>query len=173
MRRRRLLIALVALLVTGTLAGWKLTHRHDPQLVGRWLMTEDAPATTEQLAAATDRTKFEPKTEWMLRDDGSGMMSARQRVGSVAPDLGSPLRWWTSGDRLRIRWGMPLSAWESIKERFDVLYGKFSGEPPYDPVIKYDYFIERPDLIRVEPKDHADTQSLGVLYLTRLAEGDP
>jgi hypothetical protein len=173
MRCRRLVIALLALIVAGTFAAWKLTHRHDPQLVGRWLMTEDAPATAEQLAAATDRTNFEPKTEWMLRGDGSGMMSARQHAGSLMGAFGSELCWWTNGKRLRIRWGMSLSAWESIKERFEVLYGKVSGESPYDPVADYDYVIEGPNLICVYPTDGPNGKRLGVLYLTRLPEDAP
>ena len=163
---------LAMLLCLAALGAWKWTHRHDPRLVGRWLVTEDVPATAEELQAATDRTKLLPKTEWTLESDGSGRMSARQLPGSLFGGLGSELYWSTNGDRLRIKWGMPSGGWESIKESADVLYREFRGERPWNPVMNYDYVIERPGLIRVEPRDGPNGQRTGVLYLTRLPEDE-
>ena len=173
MKRRRLIIALTVLMGVGALSAWMWTHRHDSRLVGRWLVTEDTPATAEQLQAAADRTKSLPKIVWVLHRDGSGVFSDQQMRGGRLRSYGSEVRWWTNGDRLRIKWEMTPSGWESIKESAEDLYCVLSGEPPRNPAFEIGYANETSDLIRLEPRDLPSNQPMYVLYLTRLKEDEP
>ena len=168
MRRRRAVIAL-ALLTVVALAVWKRTHRHDARVVGRWLVTEQAPATPEQIRAALDRANSDPRIEWSLDSDGGGRMCGRQWAGSLVASFGSQFQWWSNGNGLRIKWGMTRYGWEAFKERVEDLYRSLTGDQRR-AVHRYDFIIESPDLIRVQPGELPCDHSPEVLYLTRLPE---
>jgi hypothetical protein len=165
---KRRVVMLAMLLGVGAFIAWRWTHRHDARLVGRWLVTEDAPATAEQLQAATDRTKVVPKTEWTLHSDGTGRQNVWGWMGSFGVTF-TGCRWWTSGDRLCIQWDAYGTGWEWIKQTTDDLHRVLRGDQSQYPVYKYEFAIEGPGLIRVQSRGGPSD----VLYLTRLPEYEP
>ena len=168
MRRRRALIA-VALLTGAAFAAWKWMHQRDARLVGRWLVTEDVPATAEQLQAATDEASAISKFIWTWRREDVGRHHSRQQTGSFASVHGGELRWWTSGDRLRIQWGAAPTGWRTVAEFRRALRGELPSKPDYD----YGYVIEGPDSIWIETREMPWTLPGKVLYLTRLTGDEP
>src|SRR5262245_17157358 len=100
MRRRRVFIAVVMLLCIAAFVTWRMAHRCDPRLVGRWLVTPRKPPTAEQLKIALRWSELDATTEWVFKLDGTGW-----EANSTASFGPIKCRWETQTDRLLIRWG--------------------------------------------------------------------
>jgi hypothetical protein len=169
-KRRRVLIALTVL-GAGTFIAWKFTHRHDPRLVGRWLMTYDERPAIEQDSAMTGASGFAQKTEWQFYENGTG--EVHRNFPTVFSAQGwDKFRWWSNGGRLHIHWQEGRTGWAAIHEGTADLYRHFRGGPILHPVEEYEWLIEGPDEIRLEPKPRSQWRVLRVIYLTRLPEDE-
>lgn len=184
MRRRKIIVALVALLGLGAFTAWRMVHRCDPRLSGRWLVMFSQPATEQQIRDAGGRITGLASANWTLHPDGTGrenlhyfleMLPQVSAEGTVSlqamsrpmptwmPSLQS-CRWWTEDDRLIIDWGSDATGWQWMQA---VAINLFTGTVRSSRVEEYSYKVEQPHVIRIE--SHAEGQQ--VYYMTRIDQG--
>src|SRR5690242_9242981 len=118
MRRRKMIVAIVALASLSGFIGWRTYPRMDPRLVGTWVETHDRYATAEEIARARDPVQFSARTKWSFRADGSGTV-ANLRMGGTGAG-----RWRTQGDQLFMR---HVSEDQSLSEELVELWNVLAG----------------------------------------------
>jgi hypothetical protein len=158
MRRRKIIVAIVALLSIGGFAVWRITHRHDSRLVGTWVETDSRWPTTDELERVANGDQLHPLTQWQLRADGSGNVANMFMYGA------GPCRWRTQGDRLFVRY---QSEKLSLREEIGELWGTLCGDRP-KPWREYRIVFESAWRVRLEFGDPEQRQSHWENRLTRI-----
>lgn len=160
MRRRRTIIALVALLCFGGFSAWRLVPRHDPRLVGTWLETADRWPSVDELERVANGDRGPQSTQWALRADGSG------HVKNVLESGGRPCRWRTEGERLYVQYGAERG---SLSEEITELWRTLCGARP-KRWHEYRYVFESAWRVRLEFGDPEHRQSHWEIRLSRIEE---
>ncbi|MBL8851709.1 MAG: hypothetical protein JNG89_18655 [Planctomycetaceae bacterium] len=187
--RKRVAVALVLLLILGTVIGWKLAHRHDPRLLGQW---KASPAPTYVISIFA---------EWEFLDDGTGQRSGKLRpdeaaeslvtstpvsqqpaTGSVAKQrvavvhMRGRFHWWTRGDRLYVQLLTSRSLWMRARESTREAFNSITGQPVMrvtNPVWEYRFAVGEDDRIQITPVSVPAPADNMVFELTRLEGRTP
>jgi len=162
MRRRKIIVTIVALLCLGGFVAWRLIPRHDPRLVGTWLQTDGHWPSNNELERIVNGDRFQPLTRWELRADGSGIVSNVFTYGEGG------CHWRTQGDRLFVCYETePIT----VRDRIAELWGTLCGARP-KRWHEYRVIIESAWRVRLEFGDQEHRQSHWENRLTRIEEPD-
>lgn len=169
MRRRRMIIALALMVVIGSWMTWRITHRHDPRLVGKWLFTQGAAPTIDELRWESDQSHAGIRIEWTFDPDGTGKQHWFYSVPSI--DL-MEFTWWTDGERVYVKFGRPHHGWAAFRAIFNDFLRTLRGETLRSPDV-YTYGVanadnDPPQQFRLRFQNEAQVQSDDVYYLTRI-----
>lgn len=141
MRRRRMLISLVLMLVIGSWIAWRITHRHDPRFVGKWLLTRGAVPTAEELSWTRDRSQAGDRIEWTFDADGTGRQFSEQRISGRSWAGIAAFTWSTDGECVSLEWGDPQQGWAAVRATVNELRRVIRGDSSRRPPDVYAYSV--------------------------------
>lgn len=161
MRRRRIRVAIVALLAAGGLIAWRCMPRHDERLVGHWM------------------ARYSPNSNstegWEIRNDGTGMRTWRLLEVDGRSTVTTPnesFLWQTDGNTVSIRFGASATGWERIREVYRHAVHGIDRRSEQFPAYVYTYAIDHDSNVRLEPHDLVVHVEYDAIMLTPNPEGN-
>jgi hypothetical protein len=138
-RRRRILLGLALTLITVTWITWRITHRHDPRFVGKWLFTWGTAPSLDELngteSPAADRLV------WTIGPDGTGTLDSAFWFAGVEQHSYSAFSWRTDGECIHVSWGVPQAGWAVVQRAYADIRRILRGErrEMFGPPDVYEY----------------------------------